>query len=158
MTPPRAARPLRNLAPAPAAFTLADALVKDIVPSGRAIMHPGHWQESHGRQEAGSSNSSADNFTPVIVYPLWHVGHQNEAGPDGSTVHVDENGVFCDESDGDDLKLLGFYSTLERVEERVRQARLLPGFRDEPECFYFDPYELDEDCWTEGFVRVLPGE
>jgi hypothetical protein len=69
-----------------------------------------------------------------------------------------ESGVFCDESDGDDLKLLGFYSTLERVEERVRQARLLPGFRDEPDCFYFDACELDEDDWTEGFVRVPPGE
>jgi hypothetical protein len=165
--------------PAPAAFTLADALVKDIVPSGRAIMRAG-WNHgrrrtsagpggtdatpgappgtTHGRQEARWSNSSVDSFAPVIVYPLWHVGHQNEAGADGSTVHVDENGVFCDESDGDDVKLLGFYSTLERVEERVRQARLLPGFRDEPECFYFDPYELDEDCWTEGFVRVPPGE
>ncbi|MFE2582834.1 hypothetical protein [Streptomyces sp. NPDC059378] len=55
----------------------------------------------------------------MIVYPLWHVGHQNEAGDDGTTVHVDESGVFCDESDGDDVKLLGIYSTLERVEERV---------------------------------------
>lgn len=50
------------------------------------------------------------------------------------------------------------YSTLERVEGRMRQARLLPGFRDEPECFYFDACELDEDHWTEGFVRVPPGE
>ncbi|MGW0859206.1 DUF7336 domain-containing protein [Streptomyces sp. NPDC002690] len=94
----------------------------------------------------------------MIVYPLWHVGHQNEAGEDASTVHVDESGVFCDESDGDDVKLLGIYSTRERAEERVRQARLLPGFRDEPECFYFDPCVLDEDHWTEGFVRVPPGE
>jgi hypothetical protein len=94
----------------------------------------------------------------MIVYPLWHVGHQNEAGDDGSTVHVDESGVFCDEADGDDVKLLGIYSTLERVEGRMRQARLLPGFRDEPECFYFDACGLDEDNWTEGFVRVPPGE
>ncbi|MFJ1616044.1 MULTISPECIES: hypothetical protein [unclassified Streptomyces] len=35
----------------------------------------------------------------MIVYPMWHVGHQNEAGDDGSTVHVDESGVFCDESE-----------------------------------------------------------
>ncbi|WP_419668807.1 hypothetical protein [Streptomyces sp. 2-1] len=40
----------------------------------------------------------------------------------------------------------------------MRQARLLPGFRDEPECFHFDAYELDEDHWAEGFVRVPPGE
>ncbi|MER5555398.1 hypothetical protein ABT001_27650 [Streptomyces sp. NPDC002793] len=94
----------------------------------------------------------------MIVYPLWHVGHQNEAGDDGSTVHVDESGVFCDESDGDDVKLLGIYSTLEGVEDRMHQARLLPGFRDEPECFHSDPYELDQDDWIEGFVRVPPGD
>ncbi|MFF1306054.1 hypothetical protein [Streptomyces sp. NPDC058307] len=104
------------------------------------------------------TNSRADSFASVIVYPLWHVGHQNEAGDDGSTVHVDESGVFCDEADGDDVKLLGIYSTLERVEGRMRQARRLPGFRDESECFYFDACELDEDNWTEGFVRVPPGE
>ncbi|MFD9005049.1 hypothetical protein ACFV0T_29535 [Streptomyces sp. NPDC059582] len=105
-----------------------------------------------------STDSSADGFAPVIMHPLWHVGHRNEAGDDGSTVHVDESGVFRDESDGDDVKLLGIYSALERVEERVRQARLLPGFRDEPECFYFDVCELYENDWTEGFVRVPPGE
>lgn len=111
-----------------------------------------------GAERRRPTNSRADSFASVIVYPLWHVGHQNKAGDDGSTVHVDESGVFCDEADGDDVKLLGIYSTLERVEERVRQARLLPGFRDEPECFYFDACELDEDDWTEGFVRVPPGE
>ncbi|MFD8805432.1 hypothetical protein [Streptomyces sp. NPDC059597] len=73
-------------------------------------------------------------------------------------MHVDQGGVFCDELDGDDLKLLGIYSSVERVEERLRQARLLPGFRDEPDCFSYDPYELDEDEWTSGFVRVMPGE
>lgn len=92
------------------------------------------------------------------MYPLWHVGHQNEAGDNGSTVHVDQDRVFIDEQDGDDVKLLGIYSTREQAEERIKRARLLPGFRDEPECFLFDGYELDEDTWTEGFVRVPPGE
>lgn len=90
-----------------------------------------------GAEHRSPTNSRADRFASVIVYPLWHVGHHNEAGDDGSTVHVDDSGVFCDEADGDDVKLLGIYSTLERVEERVRQARLLPGFHDEPECFHF---------------------
>ena len=94
----------------------------------------------------------------MIVYPLWHVGHQNEAGNKQSTVHVDEGGVFVDEQDGDDVKLLGIYSTRERAEERMERARLLPGFQDEPECFVLEGYELDEDTWTEGFVRIPPGE
>jgi hypothetical protein len=94
----------------------------------------------------------------VIVYPLWHIGHQNEAGDNSSTVHLDQDGVFIDEQGGDDVKLLGIYSTRERAEERMRRARLLPGFRDEPECFHVEGYEIDEDTWTEGFVRVPPGE
>lgn len=92
------------------------------------------------------------------MYPLWHVGHQNEAGNDQSTVHVNEDGVFVDEQDGDDVKLLGIYSTRERAEERMKLARPLPGFRDEPECFVLEGYEIDEDIWTEGFVRIPPGE
>ncbi|NEC90651.1 hypothetical protein [Streptomyces sp. SID12501] len=94
----------------------------------------------------------------MIVYPLWHVGHQNEAGSNRSTIHVDEDSVFIDEQDGDDVKLLGIYSTRERAEERMNRARLLPGFRDEPECFILEGYEVDDDTWTEGFVRIPPGE
>ncbi|WP_030863196.1 DUF7336 domain-containing protein [Streptomyces sp. NRRL S-37] len=94
----------------------------------------------------------------MIVYPLWHVGHQNEAGPDGATVHIDEDGVFIDEQDGDDVKLLGIYSTEEKAEERIARARLLPGFRDEPKCFVIVPHSLDDDTWEDGFVRIPYGE
>ncbi|MFF8931687.1 hypothetical protein ACF1AO_30985 [Streptomyces longwoodensis] len=87
------------------------------------------------------------------VFLLWHVGHQNEAGADGATVHVDGEAVYVDEQDGDDVKLLGVYSTLSKAEERMRRARLLPGFRDEPDCFIVDQHELDQDEWAEGFVR-----
>ncbi|MFD6417060.1 hypothetical protein [Streptomyces sp. NPDC060194] len=94
----------------------------------------------------------------MIVYPLWHVGHQNEAGADGSTVHVDDGGVHIDERDGDDVKLLGIYSTRERAEERLRAAGEFPGFRDEPACFVLEPHVPDAYDWPEGFVRVPPGE
>lgn len=117
------------------------------------------------RQEGGAQDH--ERLGPDGLHPLGQTrpadGHRgqvesHEAGDDGATVHVEESGVFCDESDGNDVTLLGIHSTLERVEERVRQARLLPGFRDEPECFRFDPCGLDEDDWTVGFVRVPPGE
>ncbi|MEU6234763.1 hypothetical protein [Kitasatospora sp. NPDC047058] len=88
------------------------------------------------------------------VYPLWHVSHQNEAGPDGETVHSDDGGVFVDEQDGDDVKLLGVYSSEGAAGERMRCARLLPGFADEPDCFRIGEYDLDEDLWTEGFIRM----
>ena len=93
---------------------------------------------------------------------LWHIGHRNEAGVDRTTLHVDGESVFISERDGDDAKLLGVYSSHAKAEERIRQARLLPGFADEPECFVIDDYMLDEDEWTDGFepeflsVRVTP--
>lgn len=89
----------------------------------------------------------------MMVYLLWHIGHQNEAGVDGTTLHADGGSVFIDERDGDDAKLLGVYSSPAKAEERMRRARLLPGFADEPECFVIDDYMLDEDEWTDGFER-----
>ncbi|SEK46086.1 hypothetical protein [Streptacidiphilus jiangxiensis] len=89
------------------------------------------------------------------VYPLWHIGHQNEAGPVGETVHLDDGGdVFVDEQDGDDVTLLGIYSSEAGAGERMLRARLLPGFAAEPDCFHLGEYDLDRDHWTEGFVCV----
>lgn len=73
-------------------------------------------------------------------------------------MHIDEDGVFIDEQDGDDVKLLGIYSTEEKAEECIVRARLLPGFQDEPECFVIVPYLLDDDTWEDGFVRIPSGE
>ncbi|MFG2059255.1 hypothetical protein ACGFI9_35085 [Micromonospora sp. NPDC048930] len=62
--------------------------------------------------------------------------------------------MFINEQDGDDVKLLGIYSSDAVAAERIRRARLLPGFADEPDRFQIGEYDLDEDHWTEGFVRV----
>ncbi|MFF8381534.1 hypothetical protein ACF07V_36095 [Streptomyces sp. NPDC015661] len=77
-----------------------------------------------------------------------------EAGPNDETIHLDDGGVFIDEQDGDDVKLLGIHSSEGAAEERMRRARLLPGFADEPDCFQIGEYDLDDDQWTEGFVRL----
>ncbi|MEU3556705.1 DUF7336 domain-containing protein [Streptomyces fragilis] len=98
----------------------------------------------------------------MIVSLLWHIGHRNEAGADRATLHTDGDSVFISERDGDDAKLLGVYSSHAKAEERMREASLLPGFADEPECFVIDDYVLDEDEWTDGFesdgpsTRVTP--
>ncbi|WP_194892308.1 DUF7336 domain-containing protein [Catenulispora pinisilvae] len=89
------------------------------------------------------------------VYLLWHVGHQNEAGDDGTALHVDDHDdVYIDEHDGDNVKLLGVYSTFEKAQERRTRARTLPGFATEPECFVIDEYTVDQDTWAEGFKRA----
>ena len=66
------------------------------------------------------------------VYLLWHSRDVRE-GPTND-------------------KLVGVYST--RAEAEAAIARKLPfdGFRDFPDGFLIDPYELDRDAWSEGFV------
>lgn len=55
---------------------------------------------------------------------------------------------------GDDVKLLGVYSSDAAARARIESARTLPGFSDEPDCFQTTLYTLDKDEWTEGFSIV----
>ncbi|MEV0234147.1 hypothetical protein [Nonomuraea sp. NPDC050786] len=66
--------------------------------------------------------------------------------------HFDNGDFSAREDDGDDVKLLGVYSTPDRVKQRISTARNLPGFRDEPDCFWYAEYEVDEDAWVSGYV------
>ncbi|MEU6391011.1 hypothetical protein [Streptomyces sp. NPDC046939] len=85
------------------------------------------------------------------VYLLWHVHHRTEEG--GVVRHFsDPDDFWSDAEGGDDVKHLGAYSSREAAEGRVERARRLPGFADEPACFYIEEAVLDEDQWTEGFV------
>ncbi|MFD6160668.1 hypothetical protein ACFWF7_31190 [Nocardia sp. NPDC060256] len=87
------------------------------------------------------------------VYLLWHLGHARPT--DGSPVrHFDADGdLDWDEQDGDDVKLLGVYSTEQHAEERIREAKTLPGFRDDLECFQIVGYQVDKDEWTTGYCE-----
>jgi hypothetical protein len=67
-------------------------------------------------------------------------------------------GCATNEEDGDDLKILGVYSTEQKAQDRIARARKLPGFRDEPDCFLVDAYTLDRDHWTEGFATTWRNE
>ncbi|MFJ9371586.1 hypothetical protein ACIRRA_45385 [Nocardia sp. NPDC101769] len=85
------------------------------------------------------------------VYLLWHIHHARPL--DGSpTRHVDDDGdLDWDEQEGDEVKFLGVYSTEQRAQERILEARTLPGFRDEPDCFHIDRYQVDKGHWTSGY-------
>jgi hypothetical protein len=86
------------------------------------------------------------------VFLLRHVSHAVRADASGSQ-HLDDNGSpLCDEQAGDDVKLLGIYSSEIAAQARIESARLLPGFSDEPDCFQVTPYTVDRDEWAEGFV------
>ncbi len=87
------------------------------------------------------------------VFLLYHVAHAGSA--DGSARHRDAAGeLLIDEQVGDEVFLLGCYSTQDRAEQRIDRARALPGFRDEPRCFMISRYEVDHDEWTEGFATI----
>ncbi|GAB4060152.1 DUF2283 domain-containing protein [Catellatospora paridis] len=86
------------------------------------------------------------------VYLLWHVRHARNL--DGTVEHTEDGELTWDEQSGDDIKLLGVYSSDQRAQERIEQTRDQPGFVDEPDCFLVTSYQLDEDHWTEGFVTI----
>jgi hypothetical protein len=70
----------------------------------------------------------------VIVYVLQHV----------HTFDTDE----------EDVKLIGVYSSQGAAEAAAGRATELPGFRDAADGFSIDAYELDHDNWVEGYETV----
>ncbi len=57
--------------------------------------------------------------------------------------------------DSEDYKVLGIYSSEGNALLAIDRYRRLPGFRDWPDGFSIDQWELDGDAWTEGFVTVV---
>ncbi|MGV8040648.1 MAG: hypothetical protein AB2L07_11390 [Thermoanaerobaculaceae bacterium] len=58
------------------------------------------------------------------------------------------------QEDKEDIKLIGVYSSAERGRESITRLSSQPGFRESPEGFHLEPYEVDVDNWTEGFATV----
>lgn len=55
---------------------------------------------------------------------------------------------------GDEIKILGVFSSEEKAQEAIEIYRTLPGFCEHPQDFYLDKYLVDEKCWTEGFFTI----
>jgi hypothetical protein len=58
----------------------------------------------------------------------------------------------------DSVKLIGIYSSEETGKSAVSRASKQSGFRDFPDGFCIDEYEIDKDHWQEGFVGLDPTE
>jgi len=71
-----------------------------------------------------------------FVYLLWHT-------------HSDEALL-----DGEDIKLIGVYTSKENAEEAQSRAEQLEGFKDHREGFEISCNEVNKDDWTSGFVTV----
>lgn len=50
-------------------------------------------------------------------------------------------------------KMIGVYTSREEAFAAIARLRGKPGFAQHPDGFSVDEYELNEDHWTEGFVR-----
>ncbi len=58
-------------------------------------------------------------------------------------------------ADEEDTELLiGVYRTEENAQAALERVKDQPGFRDFPEGLQAHEYVLDQDHWTQGFVRV----
>jgi hypothetical protein len=68
------------------------------------------------------------------IYVLQHVARED---------HSDE-----------DVKLIGIYSTENSAARAVNRLKDQPGFRDYPDGFKTDPYDVDKDHWAEGFASA----
>jgi len=80
----------------------------------------------------------------VIVYAAYHTEHKKR--------HVDKWGdlnIFGENIE----RLLGVYSSRGAAEKAVERMRLLPGFIDEPDCFFIDEDTVGEIGWVEGFTH-----
>ena len=56
----------------------------------------------------------------------------------------------------DNAKFLGIYSTREKAESDIKHYITLPGFKDYPNDFYINEYELDKNYYEDGF-ELLKG-
>jgi hypothetical protein len=54
----------------------------------------------------------------------------------------------------DETKLIGVYSSRAAAEVAIDRLRQQPGFRERPDDFHIDEYQVDRDHWVEGFVSV----
>jgi hypothetical protein len=77
-----------------------------------------------------------DFLRDEFIYLLWHT-HLDQ-GLDG----------------GEDVKLIGVYSTELKAREAQERALLLPGFIEHPKGFEISCCKIDKDNWTSGFFTV----
>ncbi|MGJ1228873.1 DUF7336 domain-containing protein [Sphingobacterium siyangense] len=68
------------------------------------------------------------------VFLLWHT-------------HFDES-----LDGGEDVKLIGVYSTKELAENALVRMSKVEGFRDRTAGFEISEYKIDKDNWTSGFI------
>ncbi|MEU8520515.1 hypothetical protein [Streptomyces sp. NBC_01216] len=87
------------------------------------------------------------------VFVLWHARHL-VFEEDGRTIHRDpDGGIHADE---EEWRIVGVYADMAAAEVQREASILLPGFRDEPDCFEISPLLIDQDEWVDGYFTEYP--
>jgi hypothetical protein len=84
--------------------------------------------------------------TCVIVFLLWHMRPlkgQEDLDPEMDHIETED-------------KLCGVFSIRERAEAARQQLIEVEGFRDYPDDFLIDEYDVDRVQWESGFVSLGP--
>jgi len=68
------------------------------------------------------------------------------------SVYILQHSYETSDTGEEKTKFIGVYSTKGKAQETVKRLSSQPGFKDFPDCFYIDEYEIDQDTWIEGFV------
>jgi hypothetical protein len=54
-----------------------------------------------------------------------------------------------------ETKIIGIFSSKEKAEESIDKLKVMPGFKNYPEDFIIEDYEIDVMEWDGGFVEGL---
>lgn len=99
---------------------------------------PDSTEDDHERARSAQVTTPATGLPQRAVYILWHV-HEFDDGHE-------------------EPKLIGVYATEDEANSARERVENAPGFRDLPQGFQLDRYEVGRDHWTEGYVTVRHGE
>ncbi|MFI6063416.1 hypothetical protein [Streptomyces sp. NPDC051286] len=89
-------------------------------------------------------------------YLLVHRHHFLPQDDQASSDVFEDGEPLCWDDSEEDFKVLGLYSSTERAERRIEQARTLPGFRRSPDGFLIHEYKIGQVHWPDGF-RIKQG-
>lgn len=67
-------------------------------------------------------------------------------------VFILQHSYELSETGAKETKLIGVYSSKTKAEAAIGRLSKQPGFKDFPDCFHIDEYEIDQDNWCEGFA------
>ena len=59
-----------------------------------------------------------------------------------------------DKEDMERLKTIGIFDSKQQAEMAIEQLKTQTGFKDYPNDFIIDTYEVNELAWSEGFISV----